>query len=205
MELRLSDSPGVAGVADAPPNNLPPQPTSFVGRERELADVGRVAEETRLLTLTGTGGCGKTRLALRLVADRAGAFPDGAWWVDLAPLAQAGLVGGAIAEALGVRPLPGFTELQAACAYVGARRALVVLDNCEHLLGGCAEAAEGLIASGDGVRVMATSREPLAAPGEVAWRVPSLSLPPVAASEGIESLGQSDAARLFVERAITAR
>src|SRR5829696_7501532 len=165
MELRLSDSPGVAGVADAPPNNLPPQPTSFVGRTRELADVGRALAGTRLLTLTGTGGCGKTRLALRLVADRADAFPDGTWWVDLAPLASEAMVGAAIAEALGVRPLPGFTELQAACAHLAARRAVVILDNCEHLRAACAEAAEGLVASGDGVTVTATSREPLASPG----------------------------------------
>jgi predicted ATPase/DNA-binding CsgD family transcriptional regulator len=205
MDSRSSDSSGAAGPADAPPSNLPSQPTSFVGRTRELAEASRALADTRLLTLTGTGGCGKTRLALQLVANRAAAFPDGTWWIDLAPLSEERLVGAAIAEALGVRPLPGFSELQAACAHLAPRRALVVLDNCEHLLTACAEAAEGLLGSGDGVTVTATSREPLASPGEVAWRVPSLTLPGATDGQSIEALRQSDAARLFIERATSAR
>ena len=205
MEAAIPDPTGAASLVDRLQSNLPAVPTSFVGRKRELAEVGRALTDTRLLTLTGAGGCGKTRFALRLVADHADAFPDGTWWVDLAPLADEDLVGAAIAEAVGVRPLPGFTELQAACAYLAARRALVTLDNCEHLLAACAEAAEGLIGSGGGVTVVATSREPLVVAGEIDWRVPSLSLPEPAAHPGVELLQQSDAALLFTERAISSR
>lgn len=131
----------VAMPTAAEPHNLPEQLTSFVGRERELAELGKELRSSRLVTLTGAGGCGKTRLALEAASDTLDRFPDGAWWVELAPLRDEQLVGAAIAEALGVRPLPGMTPLQAAGAYLAPRRALVILDNCEHLLGACAEAA----------------------------------------------------------------
>ena len=104
---------------DAVPNNLPHRLTSFVGRERELEQLRQALEETRLLTLTGAGGCGKTRLALQTVADCLGGYPDGAWWVELAPLAEPELLGDALAAALGIRPLPGLTAVQAACAHLG--------------------------------------------------------------------------------------
>jgi hypothetical protein len=120
------------------PHNLPVALMSFVGRERERGELRRALADTRLLTLTGAGGCGKTRLALRVASEVLDLFPDGVWWVELAPVADEELVGAALAEALGVRPLPGVTELQAACAYLSSRRALVMLDNCEHLLGACA-------------------------------------------------------------------
>ena len=130
---------------EALPNNLPLQLSSFVGRERELAELGRLLADHRLITLTGAGGCGKTRLALQAASETLERFPDGAWWVELAPLGEEELVGAAIAEALGVRPLPGMTELQAAGAYLARRRALLILDNCEHLAGAGAEAAEALL------------------------------------------------------------
>ena len=104
-------------------------------------------------------------------------FPDGVWWVDLAPLAEERLVAATVAEALGVRPLPGFTELQAVCAYLASRRAMVVLDNCEHLLEACAEVVETLLQACPEVAVLATSRAPLGVTGETDWRVPPLSLP----------------------------
>ena len=196
----------------APPNNLPVQLSSFVGRERELREVGRLLSEHRLLTLTGAGGCGKTRLAGEVASETLERFPDGAWWVELAPLAEERLVGAAIAEVLGVRPLPGMTELQAAGAYLAQRRALVVLDNCEHLAQACAEVAEALLAAAPEVVVLATSRAPLAATGEAEWRVPSLSLP--GSGDGVqdEAVGgparadsPSDAVALFAERAVAAR
>jgi predicted ATPase/DNA-binding CsgD family transcriptional regulator len=183
------------------PHNLPVALTSFVGRERERGELRRALADTRLLTLTGAGGCGKTRLALRVASEVLDLFPDGVWWVELAPVADEELVGAALAEALGVRPLPGVTELQAACAYLSSRRALVMLDNCEHLLGACAETAEALLVSARDVVVMATSRAPLGVGGETAWRVPSLSLPAVGAEGSAESLPGSDAVSLFVERA----
>jgi predicted ATPase/class 3 adenylate cyclase/DNA-binding CsgD family transcriptional regulator len=190
---------------DALPNNLPVQLSSFVGREAELAELGRLLPDHRLLTLTGAGGCGKTRLALQAASEALERFPDGAWWVELAAQHDPKLVGAAIAEALGVRPLLGMTELQAAAAYLASRRALVVLDNCEHLLEACAEAAEALLKTGPEVSVLATGRAPLGAGGETAWRVPSLSLPTDATGESNGSLAGSDAASLFLERARHAR
>jgi predicted ATPase len=178
----------------ARPGNLPVALSSFVGRERELRELRGALTDTRLLTLTGAGGCGKTRLALRVAAEVEDRFADGVWWVELAPLADEELVGAAVAEALGVRPLPGVTELQACCAYLASRRALVILDNCEHLPAACAGAAAALLQAGPEVVVLATSRSPLAVSGETDWRVPSLSL----AGPGPE---RSDAVSLFVERA----
>src|SRR5215213_10805164 len=110
---------------DTVPNTLPQRLTSFVGRERELEQLRQALEETRLLTLTGAGGCGKTRLALKTVADGLGGYPDGAWWVELAPLAEPELLGDALPAALRIRPLPGRTALQAACSHLGARRVVV--------------------------------------------------------------------------------
>jgi predicted ATPase len=185
--------------------NLPRPLSSFVGRERELGELREALAATRLLTLTGPGGCGKTRLGLQFAVEAADGFPGGVWWVDLAPLAEERLVAATIAEALGVRPLPGITPLQAAAAYLASRRALVILDNCEHLLGACAEAAEALLQAAPDVVVLATSRAPLGARGETCWRVPSLSLPTDGTEESGMALAESDAAWLFVERARNAR
>src|SRR5262245_34230469 len=122
---------GVSLVPSAAPvSNLPVALTSFVGRQRELAALGDRLATSRLLTITGPGGCGKTRLALEAATGVLDSFPDGVWWIDLAPLADEALVGAAVAQVLGVRPLPGRSELQAACAYLAPRRSLVVLDNC---------------------------------------------------------------------------
>jgi class 3 adenylate cyclase len=129
------------------PNNLPSQLSSFVGRERELDELKSVLQETRMLTLTGAGGSGKTRLALALATQSLGGYPDGVWWVELAPVADPAMVGEAIAEPFGVRPLPGMTSLQAVCGALAQKRALLVLDNCEHLLDECAEAAIALLES----------------------------------------------------------
>src|SRR5215217_4233305 len=186
---------------DAVPNNLPHRFTSFVGRERELEQLRQALEETRLLTLTGAGGCGKTRLALQTVADCLEGYPDGVWWVELAPLAEPELLGDALAGALGIRPLPGVTALQAACAHLAARRAVVVLDNCEHLLEAAGQAAEALLQACPHLTVLATSRAPLGLSGETDWRVPSLSLPAETHSSTLDPTTPSDAVRLFIERA----
>ena len=197
---------GVLRSLDAFPNNLPDQLTSFVGRSHELAQLREALAETRLLTLTGAGGAGKTRLALQLAADALEQFADGAWWVDLAPVADPRLVGEVLAGALGVRPLPMMTPLQASCARLAGSRALVVVDNCEHLLAACAEMTETLLRACPDVVVLATSRAPLGVGGETDWRVPSLSLPePADKREPLEVLGQYDAVRLFIERARKAR
>src|SRR5262249_19636735 len=133
--------------------------------------------ETRLLTLTGAGGAGKTRLALQLAADCLDLFADGAWWVDLAPVNDPQLVADAVANALGVRPLPSITALEASCAHLAAFSTLVLLDNCEHLLDGCGNVAETLLRSCLNASVIATSCTSLGVVGETDWRVPSLSLP----------------------------
>jgi predicted ATPase/DNA-binding CsgD family transcriptional regulator len=189
---------------DALPNSLPRELTSFIGRERELAEVRRLLETSRLLTLTGAGGCGKTRLALQSAADCVSRFPDGIWLVELAPVATPGAVGQALASAVGVRPLPGQSAVDAGVAHLAGRRALVILDNCEHLLDAAAEVAAALLDRCPEAVVLATSRAPLGLPAEITWQVPSMTLPD-AAGTPMHALAQSDAARLFVERATKVR
>ncbi len=190
---------------NALPNNLPDRLTTFVGRERELADARDALTDTRLLTLTGAGGCGKTRLALQLAADVLDRFEDGAWWVELAPLAEGDRVADALAGALGVQPLPGMTMQQAVTAFLASRQALIVLDNCEHLLDACAALEARVLEAAPGVTVLATSREQLGVAGETDWRVPSLSLPPTAQAVSVDAVAQFDAVRLFIDRAVKVR
>jgi predicted ATPase/DNA-binding SARP family transcriptional activator len=179
----------VAAAAAPGGGNLPRQLTSFVGRERERADIARLLGHARLVTLTGPGGCGKTRLALEAAADATPGLPDGAWFVDLASLSDPALVAQAAALAVGV-PIPASrSALEALVAHLATRQALIVLDNCEHLIDACARLAEEVLRAGPGVRVLATSREPLRCADEVAWRVPSLA----------------EAEQLFCERAAAAR
>jgi predicted ATPase/class 3 adenylate cyclase len=184
---------------DAVPNNLPPQLTAFVGRQQALADVAALLARTRLVTLTGTGGAGKTRLALQAAADLVERYPDGAWFVDLAPLADAGLLAQAVLAALGRREVPGRPPLDVLLEDLRSRTALVVLDNCEHLIDACARLAEALLRACPSVRVLATSRELLGVAGEAAWRVPSLSAP--AEGPGAADPAASEAVQLFVDRA----
>jgi predicted ATPase/class 3 adenylate cyclase/DNA-binding CsgD family transcriptional regulator/tetratricopeptide (TPR) repeat protein len=183
---------------DAVANNLPVQLTSFVGRESEIEAVSTLLAEHRLVTLTGAGGCGKTRLALQVAPRVADGYADGIWWIDLAPLADPSLVPAALAAVLGVRESPLEPIIDTVVRYLSTRRALVVLDNCEHLIGSCAELAARLVQECLGVTVIATSREPLRVDGETNWPVPSLSLPSDAADS---SLGEYEAVRLFVDRA----
>jgi len=199
-----SDFPPLRSL-DALSSNLPIQLSSFIGREQELAELGRLLADERLVTLTGAGGCGKTRLALQAASETLERFPDGVWWVELAPLAEEQLVGAAVAEALRVRPLPEMTELEACGAYLASRRALIVLDNCEHLLEGCAGAVESLLKAAPELVVLATSRAPLGVDGEIGWRVPSLSLPANGPDGSNGGLAGSDSVALFVERARRAR
>ena len=190
---------------DAMPNNLPVHLTSFIGRETEMATLHGMLAENRLVTMTGSGGCGKTRLALQVAADLLEANPDGVWWIDLAPVQDGDLVAAAVAAAIGIRevPLQSFTETLK--RQLHGRRMLVVLDNCEHLVAGSAALSEALLTSCPGISILATSREPLGVSGEATWRVPSLSLPPERTPPSIERLTQCEAVRLFVDRAVKAR
>jgi predicted ATPase/class 3 adenylate cyclase/DNA-binding CsgD family transcriptional regulator len=202
------DLPGDFGALrslDALPNNLPGELTSFVGRRAELGQVRELLGSARLLTLTGAGGCGKTRLALQAAADAIDDYPDGVWWVELARLEDAGLLAAAVIAAVGVAEVPGRSPLDVLVAHLHERSALLVLDNCEHLLAACAELADPLLRACPSLTVLATSRAPLGVPGEAPWRVPSMSLPDEARSLPIEALSQSDAVRLFIDRALQVR
>lgn len=185
----------------ASPNNLPHQTTSFVGRERELGEVKRLLFTTSILMLTGTGGCGKTRLALKAATDLVETYADGVWFVEFAALREPGLVPNTIASALGVRAAPASTLEETLLDYMRPRTLLLVLDNCEHLTTACAELVGTLSRSCPRLRVLGTSREPLGVPGETVWRVPSLSLPVSDEAVSIEDLMHYEAPRLFIERA----
>jgi predicted ATPase/DNA-binding CsgD family transcriptional regulator len=185
----------------APANNLPLELSSFVGREEESTEIRRLVEDTRLLTLTGPGGCGKTRLAVMAAKELLGRFEDGAWMVELAPLSDASLVPQAVGSVLGVREQPGRSLLETLSEHLRTRMLLLVLDNCEHLIEACAELVETLLRSCPELRVLATSREALAVGGEVAWAVPPLALADLRQATEVESLHRYESARLFVDRA----
>src|SRR3954447_15557866 len=182
-------------------HNLPIALTSFVGRERELAEVARLLDRNRLVTLTGAGGSGKTRLALEAARARVSGCRDGVWLVELAGLGDPALLPGAVASALGLTLPSQRPDLEELSAQLAGWEALLVLDNCEHLLAACAPLAEQLLATCPGLPIPATSREPLRVPGEVTWRVPSLALPPGEASVKPEELASYESVRLFCERA----
>jgi non-specific serine/threonine protein kinase len=186
---------------ERPLHNLPSELSSFVGREKELAEVKRLVEVTRLLTLTGPGGCGKTRLALAAASELVEGFEDGVWMVELAPLADPSLLPQAAALVFRVREQPGRSTIENLAGYLGSKKVLLILDNCEHLIGDCAALTETLLHSCPGLRVLSTSREALDITGEVAWPVPPLSLPDIRRLTDVESLSRYGSARLFVDRA----
>jgi predicted ATPase/class 3 adenylate cyclase/DNA-binding CsgD family transcriptional regulator len=207
FELRHQDLPGGFGPLpslDAFPNNLPVQLSTFVGRRKELREAAGLLASTRLLSLTGAGGCGKTRLALQLAAEAAESYPGGVWLVELAPVADPGRVAGSIASALGERDA-GAETVEAIVSRLDTDAALLVLDNCEHLLDSVAGLVDVLLRRCPRLVIVATTREPLGVPGETGWRVPSLSLPGRFEPLEPEALSQFDAVRLFLDRAAKAR
>ncbi|HYR00724.1 MAG TPA: tetratricopeptide repeat protein [Casimicrobiaceae bacterium] len=184
---------------EATPNNLPQQATSFIGREAELAEAKRLLEGTRLLTLLGMGGLGKTRLSLQIAADVLDGYPDGVWFVDLAPIRDPSLVPNATGHVLGIREEAGKPVTQSLCEHLREHKLLIVLDNCEHLVDACARLADALLRGIPGVRILATSREALHIQGEQTYPVLPLRVPDRKA--GAEALLRSDAGQLFIERA----
>lgn len=194
-----SDFPPLRSL-DAHSHNLPIQVTTFIGREQELARVRELLDATRLLTLTGVGGTGKTRLALQTTAEMLGAYPDGAWLVELGPVSDPDLLPQVTASVLRMRPHPGRSVLDTLVDGLESQKLLLVLDNCEHVIESAASLIDAIMRACPGVKVLATSREALGVSGEVAFRVPSLSLPAEA-----EDILDSESGRLFSERAAAAK
>ncbi len=221
--IRARSRPALEEVAPLPHpgwaerrHNLPAEVSSFLGRDRELGEVERLLATTRLLTLTGAPGVGKTRLALRVAALAVEEFTDGVWLVELAGLADPTLVPQAVASALGMREQPGRLLVDTLADALRPRRLLLMLDNCEHLVAACALLADGLLRACPDLVILATSREALGIAGETAWRVPSLTLPTMddgrstiddpesgshRPSSVVHRLLESEAVRLLVERA----
>ncbi|OBH62903.1 LuxR C-terminal-related transcriptional regulator [Mycobacterium sp. E2479] len=183
-----NDFPPLRTSKSVAAEHLPVPLTSFVGRGAEIDDVRQSLAANRLVTLTGAGGVGKTRLAIQVAGQMTGDFDDGVWYVDLAPIADPDLVPVAMAGALGLQEQPGHSTTATLIRFIAGRRMLVVLDNCEHLLEGVAELTTALLSACPGLALLATSREPIGVDGEVIWRVPSLSV-------------DDEAVELFAERA----
>jgi predicted ATPase/DNA-binding SARP family transcriptional activator/DNA-binding CsgD family transcriptional regulator len=182
-------------------HNLPAQRTTFVGREREVVEVKRALAMTRVLTLTGTGGAGKTRLALEVAKGVVSAYPEGVWLVELASLLQPELVPQSIAEELGVREQPGKPLVDTLVDRLRGDRLLLLLDNCEHLIEACATLADALLLSCTNLTILATSRQVLGIAGEMRWRVPSLAVPDPRSRAAVAELLGCGSVRLFLERA----
>ncbi|HKR69663.1 MAG TPA: tetratricopeptide repeat protein [Streptosporangiaceae bacterium] len=197
------------------PGNLPAEPNAFVGRQRDLAELVAILERSRALTLCGPGGIGKTRLALRVTGTLAERFPDGTWIADLAdadledegadtPSSGPPSAVALVTAALGIRPEVNRELADTLTEALRPRTMLLILDTCEHLVEACAELVQRLLARCPGLRVIATSREPLGVRGEIIWRVPPLGLPHPRESDGAGGVRSSEAVQLFVERATAA-
>jgi len=180
-------------------SNLPEPLSSFVGRERELVEIKRLLPRTRLLTLVGMGGIGKTRLGLQVAAEVSAAYPHGTWLVDLASLVDPALVPSSVAQVLGTRDVAGTPLIETLCRQVQGQQMLLLLDNCEHLLEACAELAGAMLRAAAELTIIATSREPLHVAGEQTFLLTGLSLPDPLAN--VDAVAHSEAVQLFVERA----
>ena len=173
--------------------------SSFVGRAAELAEVRRLIADSRLVTLTGSGGAGKTRLALQVAAELLDGSGDGVWFADLAPLQDGDLVAATVANVLGIRAEPGRPLIDTLVEAVGQRSLLLLLDNCEHVLDTCAKLADALLRGCPNLVLLTTSREPLGIDGERVHRVPSMETP--ADDDDMDAIGDTEAVRLFTDRA----
>ena len=186
------------------PNNLPSQLTSFVGREKELGDVKRLLSHAHMLTLIGPGGTGKTRLSIQAASEMLDQYPDGIWFVELAPILDPLLVPRATANAIGLRDEPQRSALDILCDYLQAKKVLIILDNCEHLVDACARMADRILHAAPNTRILASSREGLGIGGEITYRVPSLGLPDISHLPSLEKMSQFEAVKLFIDRAMAA-
>jgi predicted ATPase/DNA-binding XRE family transcriptional regulator/uncharacterized protein HemY len=188
-------------VRTPPRSNLPASTTSFIGREKELDEIVHLVAKNRLVTLAGAGGIGKTRLSLKAAQELLNAFPDGVWFIELAPLSDPALVPQAMVSTLGLIDQAGRSALSILSDFLQTKQALLILDNCEHLIQTCAQLAETLLHTCPDLHVLATSREALGVPGEITFSVPALSVPEIEQSFVIETLTKYEAVQLFSERA----
>jgi predicted ATPase/class 3 adenylate cyclase len=183
------------------PNNLPVQLTSFIGRDKELVEIKQALAEHRLVTLTGSGGAGKSRISLQVASDSLEQFANGIWLAELAPLTEPDLIPQTILAAAGIQPQQGHTALESLIDFLREKNSLLVLDNCEHLIEACARLVETLLNAAPKLKILASSREALGVKGEQAWRVPSLSAPDIKHPPPLEQLLQYESVRLFIDRA----
>jgi predicted ATPase/uncharacterized protein HemY len=199
--------------ADFPPlktlslnrSNLPLALTSFIGREREIEELGNLLLQTRLLTIAGPGGAGKTRLAIKLAQNIQDSFPDGIWFIDLASLSSTSLFSPFVMGVLGLREEAGYLPNQTLLDDLRSKSILLILDNCEHLLPELAQLAESMLRNAPGLQILATSREKLGAAGEIIWRIPPLSSPGIREIITLEKFMQYEAMMLFRDRAAAVR
>jgi len=196
--------------ADFPPlktldvysHNLPTQLTSFIGRDHEISEITKLITEHRVLTLTGSGGTGKTRLSLQVAAELLEKFDHGIWFVELAPLADPDLIPQTILSAIGINEQAGKTPIEILKEYLREKKSMIVLDNCEHLIEASAKVMNTLLNAAPNLKVMASSREALGVKGELSYPVPSLSLPDPKHLPVLEQLSRYEAVRLFIDRAL---
>jgi predicted ATPase len=186
-------------------NNLPLSLTSFIGREGDIDELEGLLLRSRLLTITGPGGAGKTRLAIQVAHNVQGSFPDGVWFIDLALLSNTSLLSQHLINVLGMREVAGYTPDQTLMDVMHNKNLLLIFDNCEHLLPEVSQLAETMLRRASRVRILATSREKIGASGEVIWRIPPLSSPNSREVTGIEKLLQYESVKLFLDRATAAR
>lgn len=194
----------VLKTLDTLPNNLPLQLSSFVGRETEIAEVEKLLSQFRLVSILGSGGAGKTRIALQVGATVLDRFEDGVWFVPLDSTSNPAAVVQVVADAVGVREQPGKPLLSSLLSFLHEKSLLILIDNCEHLVGACATLVDALLHGCPSVRVLCTSREPLNIGGEHKFRLPSLGVPDAGTPYTVAALEQYEAVRLFIDRAVTA-
>ena len=201
LDLEPSEQTRALAFRPSPKINIPIPLTSFIGRGKELREVAELLSKSRLVTLTGSGGVGKTRLAIQVVADVLKQFPDGVWFLDLAPLTDPALVPTTLAKLLGLRESGGLSILDLLKNFFQSRTALVIFDNCEHLIESCAQLVNSLLISCENLSILATSRESLRVSGEISYRVPSLITPRFDTEVETNDLANMESVRLFTERA----
>lgn len=199
-----SDFPALKSL-EVMPNNLPIQLTSFIGRERQIDEIRELLNSARLITLTGAGGTGKTRLAIEVTRKISDRYPDGAWLVDFAVLPEPGLIWQSIASILAVREEPNRSLTQTLTDFLRSKNLLLLFDNCEHLISACAQVVGTLLQSCPQLTILATSREPVGIPGENQYYVPSLTTPQIEAEMFLEQLSRTEAVRVFLDRAVMVR